>query len=456
MSVVTIYPKVIAEITADPSQGCHPLQTTLLSQPGGAGYLWDFGDGSAPQDGGYIAYHLYENFGTAEEVYTASLTTTSHYGCSDTKTLDITVQPIPQPNFTAVPLVQTYPDATVAFSNTTATGPWTFLWNFGDSITSTEESPTHIYADPGTYDVNFFVMNGDCKDSSKTTVVINPRVPIAAFDEPIGGCNPVEVQFVNQSQWATAYLWDFGDGYVSTRENPTHSFYDMGEFTIRLQATGPGGTDYASWTIDVWETPNVAFNSAPDSVFVKDKPVRFFNLSAGATDYSWDFGDYDESGDAAPGNFSNAVDTSHIYFNEGYKDVTLVAWNDHCSDSITLPAVKVIPKGQLEFPTVFRPDPSGPNGGIVDPNDPSVDPNYANSIFFPGVNKQVDEYHLYIYNRWGEQIFRSDDINIGWDGYIKGQLAAQGVYFWKVNVVYKNGAPDTARGDITLLHKKQQ
>jgi len=349
--------------------------------------------------------------------------------------------------------VQTYPDATVAFENTTQTGPWTYLWDFGDTITSTEENPTHIYANPGTYDVDFYVMNGECMDSTKTTVVIHPRVPIAAFDEPIGGCNPVEVQFVNQSQWATAYLWDFGDGYVSTRENPVHSFYDMGQYTIRLQATGPGGTDYASWTIDIWETPNVAFNSAPDSVFVKDKPVRFYNLSAGATNYAWDFGDYEEDGTASPGNFSNATDTSHIYFTEGYKDVKLVAWNEHCSDSITLPAVKVIPKGQLEFPTVFRPDPAGPNGGYVDPNDPSVDPNYANSIFFPGVNKQVDEYHLYIYNRWGEQIFQSNDINLGWDGYIKGQLAAQGVYFWKVTVVYKNGAPDSARG---LLHKKQQ
>ncbi len=49
------------------------------------------------------------------------------------------------------------------------------------------------------------------------------------------------------------------------------------------------------------------------------------------------------------------------------------------------------------------------------------------------MNKQVDEYHLYIYNRWGELIFQSHDINMGWDGYINGALAAQGVYFWKVN-----------------------
>ena len=135
----------------------------------------------------------------------------------------------------------------------------------------------------------------------------------------------------------------------------------------------------------------------------------------------------------------------------------LLACAERVAGRHTLPAVKVIPKGFLEFPTVFRPDPGGPSGGFVDPSDPSVDPNYANSIFFPGVNKQVQEYHLFVYNRWGEMVFNSDDINIGWDGYNRdGQLAAQGVYFWKVTVVYKNGAPDTDRGDITLLHKRQQ
>ena len=92
----------------------------------------------------------------------------------------------------------------------------------------------------------------------------------------------------------------------------------------------------------------------------------------------------------------------------------------------------------------------------MDPDDPNQDPNVVNSIFFPGVNKQVDEYHLYIYNRWGERIFQSHDINIGWDGYIRGSLAAQGVYLWKVTLVYKNGSPDSLAGDITLLWKSQQ
>ena len=58
---------------------------------------------------------------------------------------------------------------------------------------------------------------------------------------------------------------------------------------------------------------------------------------------------------------------------------------------------------------------------------------------------------------WGHAlIFQSHDINIGWDGYIRGTLAAQGVYLWKVTLVYKNGSPESLAGDITLLWKRAQ
>ncbi|PID92791.1 MAG: hypothetical protein CSA96_01465 [Bacteroidetes bacterium] len=454
-SVVTIYPKVVANIDADTTEGCHPLNLVFTTQPGAASYLWDYGDGNGAE-GGYVTQHLFENYGTSVETYTVELTTTSFYGCIDTATLDVTVQPIPQPSFTAVPLVQTYPDATVTFTNGTQAGPWTYLWDFGDGSTSTEENPVHVYASDGTYSVVFYVNSGDCIDSTGTTVVIHPQPPLADFEVPESGCTPLEVRFTNLSQWATNYLWDFGDGYVSTEENPSHTFEYPGEMTVRLQATGPGGTANSSAILNVYETPNVAFNSAPDSVFVKDKPVRFFNLTAGATNYRWDFGDYYEDGEAAPYNFSSATDTLHYYYTEGYKDVKLVAWNDHCIDSLTKQVVKVIPAGDIQFPTVFRPDLSGPSGGYIDPNNPNTDPGVANSIFYPGINKQVDEYHLYVYNRWGELIFQSDDINVGWDGYIKGQLAAQGVYIWKVLLVYKNGSPESLAGDITLLWKREQ
>jgi PKD repeat protein len=97
-------------------------------------------------------------------------------------------------------MVQTYPDATVDFTNTTSAGPWTFNWDFGDGNTSILENPVHTYADPGTYMVKFYVNNGDCIDSTGTSIVIHPRMPIAEFEEPPSGCTPLEIQFVNLSQ----------------------------------------------------------------------------------------------------------------------------------------------------------------------------------------------------------------------------------------------------------------
>ncbi len=157
---------------------------TFITAPGAGNYRWDYGDGSAQVDGGYVAYHLYENFTTAAEVHTVELTTTSFYGCQDTRTLDITVEPIPAPNFTrhtpGSDLSGCYGDLYQYHLG----GPWTYRWDFGDGNTSTQENPVHTYADPGTYHVKFYVNNGDCIDSTGSTVVIHPRVPVAAFAEP--------------------------------------------------------------------------------------------------------------------------------------------------------------------------------------------------------------------------------------------------------------------------------
>ena len=99
--------------------------------------------------------HLYTNFTTAPVVHTVKLTTTSFYNCSDVKTFDITVMPVPIPQFTAAPLTQVFNAAgnPVTFTNTTNAGTWNWFWNFGDNTTSTDENPVHSYTDVGTYTV---------------------------------------------------------------------------------------------------------------------------------------------------------------------------------------------------------------------------------------------------------------------------------------------------------------
>ena len=59
------------------------------------------------------------------------------------------------------------------------------------------------------------------------------------------------IAFINASQNAKEYVWNFGDGKTSTDENPTHTFTSAGDFIVKLIATGSGGTDSISQTLPV-------------------------------------------------------------------------------------------------------------------------------------------------------------------------------------------------------------
>jgi gliding motility-associated-like protein len=86
----------------------------------------------------------------------------------------------------------------------------------------------------------------------------------------------------------------------------------------------------------------------------------------------------------------------------------------------------------------------GPNNGFYDEVD------YKNEVFHPYADGVV-EYKLFIFNRWGEQLFLSEDIKIGWDGYYKGKLSSQDVYVWRAIGKFTNGSPFDLRGNVTLL-----
>jgi hypothetical protein len=102
--------------------------------------------------------------------------------------------------------------------------------------------------------------------------------------------------------------------------------------------------------------------------------------------------------------------------------------------------------GEIKFPNAFRWNRSGPTGGYWNEHGLSDD------IFRP-FSKNVIEYHLQIFNRWGVLIYESWDINKGWDGYYaNGQRSLQGVYVWKVRGRYADGSYFTKVGDVTFLH----
>ena len=423
--------------------------------PGASKYFWDFGDGIS----GYYTNstdHLYTNFTAGPLVHTVTLTTTSFYNCTDVKTFDITVMPMPLPQFIASPATQEYDAAgnPVTFTNATNPGTWSWLWRFGDGATSTAESPAHTYTGLGTYDVVLVVSNANCSDSVKHQVIVTPKKPVANFDLIPSGCSPLDIAPNNTSLYTdtpgTTYMWDFGDGGASTSKNPTYTYFTPGTYKVQLTVSGPGGisTYIQTQLVNAYPSPQAYFQLSPEIVFANDEKVRMFNLTQGADSYLWEFGD---------GDTSKVNEPFHKYMEEGVYDVTLWAYLHNvvggvtitCSDKFVLsPGVTVEPAGVIRFSTVFTPN----LDAEIDMDHLPTGGKEIDQFFFPPIREKVIDYKLQIFNRLGVLIFESHDINKPWNGYYHNKLCQQGVYIWYVEGKYANGQPFKKVGNVTLLH----
>ena len=234
----------------------------------------------------------------------------------------------------------------VAFSNTTTGSVTSWAWDFGDSTTSSVQSPTHVYNAAGNYTV-VLTATGPGGTVSKTATtpisVGTPAAPVIAFNgSPTIGSAPLNVTFTNSTTGqVTTWAWNFGDGTTSTLKSPTHTYDSPGSYSVALTATGPGGTvtKTASSAITVSSTPAAPVVDFSASVTSGPAPlsVAFSNTTTGSvTTWAWDFGD---------GTRSNAQSPSHTYKAEGIYRVTLTAIGPGGSASkASVTAITVSPK----------------------------------------------------------------------------------------------------------------
>lgn len=435
---ITVYPEITADFTVD-TAGCTPFHAFFTDQSVNATqWLWDFDNGFMDTQQNPDEYFF--NPGVTDSIYRVQLIATSAAGCQDTVYQDILVYPVPNSLFTPSPFTQTYPNTTVSFNNASTAGSWDYYWDFGDGDTTSGYSPAdHVYSTWGDYEIQLVVTSPWCSDTSTQTITIIPPLPEPHIYGSGEGCRPVTIQFYDTSWYVDSYYWDFGDGGFSTLQNPYYTYHQAGDYNVTVTLTGPGGvtTHVMMDSVHVHEYAVAFFQYSPTEVYVPDEPVQFYNLSSFADSYIWDFGD---------GNTSTLEHPEHFYGAEGLYDITLIANNaNNCPDTLSFEqAVVAETGGEIEFPNAFTPNTSGPTGGAYDPN--AVD----NDIFFP-VFKGVEDYHLSVFNRWGELIFESFDVNIGWDGYYREELCQQDVYIWKARVKYTNGNEEVYVGEIHLL-----
>jgi PKD repeat protein len=319
--------------------------------------------------------------------------------------------------------------------------PYNYQWNnglgttLGDKIVTPQETTTYILTITDQ-------CNNKLVDSLTVIVFELPVVVINISDED--GCQPLDIVFSNTGDASNvfSYDWSFGDGFSSTLSTSTHTYSDQGTFEVTLIVTTNDGcvNDPNSSPVDVVVNPKpqAGIKLTPQVTNTDDPNVTFISQSFGEDYYNWDFGDYFD------GDTSTVAVVEYAYQDTGTYEVTLIVENIYgCTDTVR-DIVVITPAFTFEVPNVFTPDPSGPNGGAYDKN------NLTNNVFIP-LTDYINEFHLEVFNRWGELIFETFDIKVGWDGYYKGGICQQDVYVWKSDIVYIDGTNEVKVGEILLL-----
>lgn len=463
---VTVFPKVTADFTISDTAGCSPLEDVQFlnaSTSPATQFFWTFGDGSYTNIEDPV--HDFTNITSVDRVYDIYLRASSEYNCSDDTTKQITVYRQPDAEFYIDPNYMTFPENIVGISNETNTGPFDYYWEFGDinNSTSTAEDPNQFeYEHWGVKIIDLLVTsqtNSDCFDTFSDTVIILPPKVNADFTTDInGGCvdGGLEVQFTAAGSAYNEeyqYDWEFGDGTTGEGQYITHTYTEAGSYYVKLTARSNEYTeleeDYAYKTIYAYANPEVNFEVSPREAMLDpttlEARIKFYNTTscndtAGCI-YTWEFGD---------GETANSRDVTHAYapspsdfveLDDGtrgiYYDIKLTATTEHgCEDDTTFNRhVKIIGAGQIAFPNAFTPDGYGP----------------AENETFKPLAEGVIEYELFIYNRWGELIFTTKDLSVGWDGTINGEMAKPDVYVWKAQGKFTNGKSFELAGDVTLI-----
>ena len=437
MQKVYVYPDVITSFSSV-TEGCSPLTVRFTDESVRAvEHIWDLGDGSVSRLKDPVNHYF--NNSLFDTSFTVQQIGISRYGCRDTMSYLIEVYPQPVSEFTAQPTHQTWPSARVELINTTNPGYWDFAWDFDDGNTSSQKDPGyHTFSDYGDYEISLHASSTNCSHSVTHTVRVLPAPPIPNFNIPDPGCVPHPVQFINNSVYGHTWLWDFGDGNTSTEAEPFHVFEIPGLYNVTLTVTGDGGTRVAYREVEAYSLPVADFTVAPELVMLPGQKVQLFNLSENGNRYLWDLGDGTQSSEQNP---------IHLYTETGEFDISLRVWtvNECYGEVIKYNSVRVTGEGIIRYPNAFRPDIYGPSGGYYDRN--AINPN---TVFYP-LHAGIEDYRLEIYNRWGELLFVSEDVNIGWDGYYKEMISKQDVYVWKVWGTFINGENFIKAGDVTLL-----
>ncbi|MCF8464307.1 MAG: choice-of-anchor L domain-containing protein [Flavobacteriales bacterium] len=443
---IEIYPVPTAAFSFDSVCLGFENQFTDLSNANGNypinNWNWVFSDGQTSSLSNPSVEFLQHGF------YNATLTVTTAAGCVNALNAgNAVVHPLPVSQFSNV--IKNCLNDTTWFEDMSSVSnqlndvitDWE--WNFADGSYATNPDTNHVYALHGLYPVSLItVTNKGCTDTVSHQVEIFP-LPVVAFTSDVTeGCQPLRVQFeelvtIPSPYTISQYTWNLGDGDGAiTTQNPMNVYHSdtlgdlsIATYTVSLRATSGNGcvtSDTVTNYITEFPKPDALFAADDYIVDVLSTEISFTDKSSeNVTEWYYDFGDGNSSTDENPTNrFPVIVDE--------YLVTQYVTTQYGCMDTISA-TVKVEPIFTFYVPNSFTPNADG-----------------VNEEFY-GDGEGYKSYSMYIYDRWGELLFVSNDRYHTWDGTYKDQQVELGTYTYYFYIVDWKNDDHEYRGHVTLM-----
>lgn len=305
----------------------------------------------------------------------------------------------------------------------------TFSWDNG-VVNNTPFSPQTTMS----YTVTATDAIAGCSATDEVLVTVNPLPVVTVSSSTALGCAPLSVTFTNASTDCENATWTFSNGIVLNGcGNQQVMFENPGCYDLSVDVTSnagcSGSADFQS-IVCVHPDPIAAFQPSPVILNPENLSTTLMNQSQGGVHYEWNFGD---------GTASDLFSPAHAYSSEEFRSfaVSLLVTNQFgCTD--------------IAYGTVYM------EGGVIYyvPNTFTPDGNEMNPVFTPVFSSGIDssDFKLQIFNRWGEVIFESKDLQIGWDGTYNGIPSPEGIYTWRIEFKHsKNDEKEIIHGHLNLM-----
>jgi len=367
-------------------------------------------------------------------------TTVSTTTCISKDTVVVTIKPQPSGAF-EIPEPQCFIGNSFDFQATgNYTSTATFEWDFGPwasvpaTTNLTDENPQDVsFNSTGNQLVQFTVTQDGCVGNTYQSTVLIHKMPVANFiADTLIGCSPMIVNFSNLSESVDPFKtieWTILDQTIVSNNNPTIVFNNPGQYDISIKVSTEYGcedTYFINNLISVNPSPRADFRLSPDVVQIIQPEMDFIDLSDDADEVYYIINRSDTVYQA---------ETTYTFPDTGVYSVRQVVTTQFgCVDSLTKQAVVELGY-KYYIPSGFSPNDDGYND------------------FFKVYGEDVLEFNMIIYNRWGQKLYQSYDMENGWDGKTKmgtGPVDG-GVYFYRVEMMQRNGLKNTIEGNVMII-----